>query len=91
MAHQDPALQRPPLDAAALGARLVRPGSLWRDIRVASETGSTNADLLAEAQAGAAEGLVLAAETQSAGRGGWAGPGPARRGPRWCSPCCSAR
>ena len=91
MAHQDTALRRPPLDADALTARLVRPGGLWRDIRVVSETGSTNADLLAEAQAGAAEGLVLVAETQTAGRAGWAGPGPARRAPRWRSPCCSAR
>ena len=44
---------RPPLDAAALNARLVRPGGLWREIRVSPETGSTNADLLREAQAGA--------------------------------------
>ena len=91
MALSEAALQRPPLDAAALGARLVRPGGLWRDVRVTSETGSTNADLLVLAQAGEAEGLVLAAETQTAGRGGWAGPGPARRAPRWCSPCCCAR
>ena len=91
MALSEAARQRPPLDAAALGSRLVRPGGLWRDIQVASETGSTNADLLAAAQAGAAEGLVLAAETQTAGRAGWAGPGPARRAPRWCSPSCSAR
>ena len=78
MAHQDTALRRPPLDADALTARLVRPGGLWRDIRVVSETGSTNADLLAEAQAGAAEGLVLVAETQTAGRG--------RLGRSWSSP-----
>lgn len=71
-------LQRPPLDAAALTARLIRPGGLWRDIRVVSETGSTNADLLVEAQAGAAEGLVLAADTQTAGRG--------RLGRSWSSP-----
>ena len=43
-----------------------------------SETGSTNADLLAEARAGAAEGLVLVAETQTAGRG--------RLGRSWSSP-----
>jgi BirA family biotin operon repressor/biotin-[acetyl-CoA-carboxylase] ligase len=36
---------------------------------VVAETGSTNADLLAEARAGASEGLVLAAEAQTAGRG----------------------
>ena len=59
-------------------ARLVRPGGLWRDIRVTGETGSTNADLLAEARAGAAEGLVLVAETQTAGRG--------RLGRSWSSP-----
>jgi BirA family biotin operon repressor/biotin-[acetyl-CoA-carboxylase] ligase len=38
-------------------------------IRTVAETGSTNADLLAEAQAGAPEGLWLRAETQSGGRG----------------------
>ena len=77
MALPDAAL-RPPLDAAALNARLVRPGGLWREIRVTAETGSTNADLLREAQAGAAEGLVLVAETQTAGRG--------RLGRSWSSP-----
>ena len=42
------------------------------------ETGSTNADLLAEARSGAYEGLVLVAEAQTAGRG--------RMGRRWISP-----
>jgi BirA family biotin operon repressor/biotin-[acetyl-CoA-carboxylase] ligase len=78
MALSDTAPRRPPLGTDALTARLVRPGGLWRDIRVVSETGSTNADLLAEAQTGAAEGLVLAAETQTAGRG--------RLGRSWSSP-----
>ena len=55
MALSDAAPRRPPLGTDALTARLVRPGGLWRDIRVVSETGSTNADLLAEARAGAAE------------------------------------
>jgi BirA family biotin operon repressor/biotin-[acetyl-CoA-carboxylase] ligase len=77
MALTDAAL-RPPLDPAALNARLVRPGGLWREIRVIRETGSTNADLLAEARAGAAGGLVLVAETQTAGRGrldrSWSSP-----------------
>jgi BirA family biotin operon repressor/biotin-[acetyl-CoA-carboxylase] ligase len=41
-------------------------------------TGSTNADLLARAAAGAAEGLVLAAEEQRAGRG--------RMGRAWLAP-----
>jgi BirA family transcriptional regulator, biotin operon repressor / biotin---[acetyl-CoA-carboxylase] ligase len=78
MTHQDTALRRPPLDAAALSRRLVRPGGLWREIRVTGETGSTNADLLTEARAGAAEGLVLVAEAQTAGRGrldrSWSSP-----------------
>lgn len=38
-------------------------------IRVVGETGSTNADLLAAAAAGAEEGLWLRAERQTAGRG----------------------
>lgn len=38
-------------------------------IRTVAETGSTNADLLAEAKAGAPEGLWLRAERQVAGRG----------------------
>jgi BirA family biotin operon repressor/biotin-[acetyl-CoA-carboxylase] ligase len=78
MALSDTAPRRPPLGTDALTARLVRPGGLWRDIRVVSETGSTNADLLAEARAGAAEGLVLVAETQTAGRG--------RLGRSWSNP-----
>jgi BirA family transcriptional regulator, biotin operon repressor / biotin---[acetyl-CoA-carboxylase] ligase len=66
------------LDAARLnGALASRPG-LWREVRVVEETGSTNADLLAEARSGAAEGLVLVAEVQTAGRG--------RMGRRWISP-----
>jgi BirA family transcriptional regulator, biotin operon repressor / biotin---[acetyl-CoA-carboxylase] ligase len=56
---------------------LAGPG-LWREIWLAAGTGSTNADLLAEAAAGAAEGLVLAAGAQSAGRG--------RMGRQWISP-----
>jgi BirA family biotin operon repressor/biotin-[acetyl-CoA-carboxylase] ligase len=66
------------LDAARLnGALAPRPG-LWREVRVVEETGSTNADLLAEARSGAGEGLVLVAEAQTAGRG--------RMGRRWISP-----
>jgi BirA family biotin operon repressor/biotin-[acetyl-CoA-carboxylase] ligase len=68
---------RPVLDATRLnGALASRPG-LWREVRVVEETGSTNADLLAEARSGAAEGLVLVAEAQTAGRG--------RMGRRWIS------
>ena len=72
------AVGRPPLDAAALRDRLIQPGGLWRELWVRPETGSTNADLLAEARAGAAEGLVLVAEAQTAGRG--------RLGRSWVSP-----
>ncbi len=41
----------------------------FSSIRVVEETGSTNADLLAEGRAGAAEGAVLVAGHQTAGRG----------------------
>jgi BirA family biotin operon repressor/biotin-[acetyl-CoA-carboxylase] ligase len=47
-------------------------------IRTVPETGSTNQDLLAEAQAGAPEGTWLRAEAQSGGRG--------RVGRTWLSP-----
>ena len=57
---------------------VVRSGSLWREVRVVAETGSTNADLLAVAREGAREGVVLVAEAQTAGRG--------RMGRRWTSP-----
>lgn len=60
---------RPPLDAAALTHALVRHGGLWRRVDVVPETGSTNTDLLSRARDGAAEGAVLVAEHQSAGRG----------------------
>jgi BirA family biotin operon repressor/biotin-[acetyl-CoA-carboxylase] ligase len=41
----------------------------FSEIRFVEETGSTNADLLAEGRAGAAEGAVLVAGHQTAGRG----------------------
>jgi BirA family transcriptional regulator, biotin operon repressor / biotin---[acetyl-CoA-carboxylase] ligase len=66
------------LDVTGVSAGLVRPGSLWREVRAVAETGSSNADLLAAAGAGAAEGTVLVAEAQTAGRG--------RLGRRWASP-----
>ncbi len=69
---------RAPLDAAALRAAVVRPGGLWRAVDVTAVTGSTNADLLARAAAGEAEGAVLAAEQQEAGRG--------RMGRAWVAP-----
>lgn len=74
----DQPIPAPPLDAAALGRAVVRPGGLWRAVEVTAMTGSTNADLLARAAAGAAEGLVLAAEEQRAGRG--------RMGRAWLAP-----
>jgi BirA family transcriptional regulator, biotin operon repressor / biotin---[acetyl-CoA-carboxylase] ligase len=71
-------LDRPPLSQRALAAALARDGGLWRDFRVVAETGSTNDDVLAAARAGAAEGLVVVAEAQTAGRGrldrGWVSP-----------------
>ena len=62
-------LDRPPLDERALARALIRPGGLWREIKVVAETGSTNADLAAAAGDGAPEGTVLVAEAQTAGRG----------------------
>jgi len=62
----------------ALTRELVRPGGLWSEVRVVEETGSTNADVVALARAGAAEGLVLVADRQDAGRG--------RMGRSWHAP-----
>ncbi|MFF8591205.1 biotin--[acetyl-CoA-carboxylase] ligase [Streptomyces sp. NPDC015220] len=75
-------LDRPPLNAAALRRALVRPGGLWTGLEVVRSTGSTNADLVAAAGAGkAAEGAVLVAEEQTAGRG--------RLDRRWTAPARS--
>lgn len=71
-------LERPPLSEQRLNRALVREGGLWREIRVVDETGSTNADLAALAQAGAPEGTVIVAESQTAGRG--------RFGRHWAAP-----
>ncbi|WP_441245793.1 biotin--[acetyl-CoA-carboxylase] ligase [Kitasatospora sp. McL0602] len=62
-------LDRPPLDAARLARDLVVPGGLWTSVEVVPETGSTNTDLATRAKAGAAQGAVLIAEEQTAGRG----------------------
>ncbi|MFJ3333854.1 biotin--[acetyl-CoA-carboxylase] ligase [Streptomyces sp. NPDC086766] len=63
-------LDRPPLNATALRRGLVREGSLWSEVEVVQRTGSTNSDLVARAAGGGlAEGAVLVAEEQSAGRG----------------------
>jgi BirA family biotin operon repressor/biotin-[acetyl-CoA-carboxylase] ligase len=70
---------RDPLDAAALRSALVGPGLGWRQLDVVTETGSTNADLLARAAAGEyVDGAVLIAEHQTAGRG--------RHGRTWSAP-----
>jgi len=75
-------LDRPPLREVAVTRAVVRPGGLWREVRIVTETGSTNADVSDAARAGAAEGLVEVAEAQSAGRGrlGRVWTAPARSG-----------
>lgn len=55
-----------PLDAVALRAAL---GGAWAQVDVVDRTGSTNADLIAAAAAGAPDRTVLVAEHQDAGRG----------------------
>lgn len=74
-------LDRPPLDAAALRAALVGPGSLWTDVVVTPSTMSTNADLAAAAVAGAPEGSIHTTDHQIAGRG--------RMGRTWEAPAGS--
>ncbi|WP_456152534.1 biotin--[acetyl-CoA-carboxylase] ligase [Microbispora rosea] len=71
-------LDRPPLSETALTRALVRPGSLWSSIRVVERTGSTNADLARTVRESPAEGAVLVAESQFAGRG--------RLGRPWTAP-----
>ncbi|MEW1689061.1 biotin--[acetyl-CoA-carboxylase] ligase [Streptomyces sp. NPDC091265] len=61
-------LDRPPLNVPALRRGLLLPGGLWTALDVVDSTGSTNSDLAARA-AGLAEGTVLVAEKQTAGRG----------------------
>ena len=55
-----------PLDHDAVRAALV---GLWTRVDIVERTGSTNADLLAAAAAGAPDRTVLIAEHQEAGRG----------------------
>jgi BirA family biotin operon repressor/biotin-[acetyl-CoA-carboxylase] ligase len=55
-----------PLDVDALRAAVVGP---WAQLDIVAETGSTNADLLAAAAAGAPDRAVLTTEHQVAGRG----------------------
>ena len=63
-----PRPDRPPLDGAALTVALADSG-LWRAVEVVEAIGSTNAELVARAATDEAEGLVLVAEHQQAGRG----------------------
>jgi BirA family biotin operon repressor/biotin-[acetyl-CoA-carboxylase] ligase len=63
---------------ARSGAIAVLNGAALTNILTVAETGSTNADLLALAGDGAAEGTWLRAERQTAGRG--------RQGRAWASP-----
>jgi BirA family biotin operon repressor/biotin-[acetyl-CoA-carboxylase] ligase len=62
-----PALQ--PFDEHALRQALLGPAGPWTRLDVVEQTGSTNADLMAAALAGAPDGSVLVTEHQTAGRG----------------------
>jgi BirA family biotin operon repressor/biotin-[acetyl-CoA-carboxylase] ligase len=57
------------LEAGAVRDGVLAGSRLWSRVSVVAETGSTNADLIAAARDGAAEGTVLVAERQNAGRG----------------------
>ncbi len=62
-------LERPPLSQVALRRALVVDGGVWTGLDYRPRTGSTNADVAAAARAGAAEGYVVVADEQTAGRG----------------------
>ncbi|NKS86960.1 biotin--[acetyl-CoA-carboxylase] ligase [Prescottella equi] len=72
-------LNRPPLDAGVLRRALVRdaggdPDAFWSRVDVVTETGSTNADLLAAPRDADYPRSVLIAEHQTGGRGRHARP-----------------
>lgn len=67
-----------PLGAWADEVRVALAGTRFGDLRWAAETGSTNSDALALARDGAAEGIVVVADFQAAGRG--------RRTRSWVAP-----
>ncbi len=69
-------LGRPPLSQDALRRALAR--TIWQDVRVVATSASTNSDVAEAAREGAPEGLVVAAEAQTAGRG--------RLGRTWTAP-----
>ncbi len=74
-------LDRPPLNESALRHALLTPDGLWSALDVVASTGSTHTDLVERARQGAAEGAVLVAEEQAAGRG--------RLDRRWSAPARS--
>lgn len=59
-------------------SRLVQPNGVYAAVDVVDSTGSTNADLVAAARAGAVDRTLLIARTQTAGHG--------RRSRHWASP-----
>jgi BirA family transcriptional regulator, biotin operon repressor / biotin---[acetyl-CoA-carboxylase] ligase len=61
--------QRTPLPEAALRDSILARSRLYTGFRLLARTGSTNADLVAAARAGAPSGAVLLAEQQTSGRG----------------------
>ncbi|ANY07546.1 biotin--[acetyl-CoA-carboxylase] ligase [Pseudonocardia sp. HH130630-07] len=58
-----------PFDVYSLRTAVLRPAGGWAAVDVVASTGSTNADLLAEAGRGAPDRSVLIAEEQVRGRG----------------------
>lgn len=75
----DMSSKRAALDVGALRVGALGSTSIWRRLRAVTETGSTNADLLAQVAAGEdIAGSVLLAEFQTAGRG--------RHGRTWTAP-----
>jgi BirA family transcriptional regulator, biotin operon repressor / biotin---[acetyl-CoA-carboxylase] ligase len=74
----DPYSYRQPMDHTRVAEELPSFNGPWTAIEIAAQTGSTNADLLDWAARGLAEGAILVAEEQTAGRG--------RLGRSWVSP-----
>ena len=69
LAEAQLAQSRRRLSAAEVTAAALADSALYTSVEVVARTGSTNADLLAAARAGAPAGSVLVAEEQTAGRG----------------------
>ena len=69
LSHRWSDLERPALDGPALAGALTRDSTLWRNLDVVPEMGSTNEALVAAAGEDAPEGAVLVAEHQVSGRG----------------------